>query len=59
MPATRSEPTFNLKVVVQETGLKPDTLRAWERRYNLPSHTGLPVATGSTRSKISTRSNGW
>ena len=25
-----------MKVVVQETGLKPDTLRAWERRYNLP-----------------------
>ncbi|NUQ37651.1 MAG: MerR family transcriptional regulator [Caldilineales bacterium] len=30
-------PTFNLKAVVQETGLKPDTLRAWERRYGLPS----------------------
>jgi DNA-binding transcriptional MerR regulator len=29
-------PTFNLKVVVRETGLKPDTLRAWERRYGLP-----------------------
>ncbi|MCA9967209.1 MAG: MerR family transcriptional regulator [Anaerolineales bacterium] len=28
--------TFNLKAVVQETGLKPDTLRAWERRYGLP-----------------------
>ncbi len=36
MPATQYEPTFNLKVVVQETGLKPDTLRAWERRYGLP-----------------------
>ncbi|MEM7119542.1 MAG: MerR family transcriptional regulator [Chloroflexota bacterium] len=30
-------PTFNLKAVVQETGLKPDTLRAWERRYGLPN----------------------
>jgi DNA-binding transcriptional MerR regulator/methylmalonyl-CoA mutase cobalamin-binding subunit len=30
-------PFFNLKVVVQQTGLKPDTLRAWERRYGLPS----------------------
>ncbi len=30
-------PTFNMKVVVQETGLKPDTLRAWERRYGMPS----------------------
>jgi DNA-binding transcriptional MerR regulator len=29
-------PTFNLKAVIQETGLKPDTLRAWERRYGLP-----------------------
>lgn len=29
-------PTFNLKVVIQETGLKADTLRAWERRYGLP-----------------------
>ncbi len=28
-------PTYNLKVVVQETGVKPDTLRAWERRYGL------------------------
>ena len=35
--ATASQvPTFNLKVVLQETGLKPDTLRAWERRYGLP-----------------------
>jgi DNA-binding transcriptional MerR regulator len=25
-----------MKAVVQETGLKADTLRAWERRYNLP-----------------------
>lgn len=30
-------PTYNLKVVVNETGIKPDTLRAWERRYGLPS----------------------
>lgn len=29
-------PTYNLKVVVRETGIKPDTLRAWERRYGLP-----------------------
>lgn len=34
-----SEATFNLKAVVQETGLKPDTLRAWERRYGLPHPT--------------------
>lgn len=30
-------PIFNLKAVVQETGLKADTLRAWERRYGLPT----------------------
>lgn len=29
-------PAFNLKAVVRETGLKPDTIRAWERRYGLP-----------------------
>ncbi len=30
-------PSYNLKVVIQETGIKPDTLRAWERRYGLPN----------------------
>jgi len=29
-------PIYNLKVVLIETGLKPDVLRAWERRYDLP-----------------------
>ena len=29
-------PVFNLKVVLRETGLPADTLRAWERRYGLP-----------------------
>jgi DNA-binding transcriptional MerR regulator len=32
----KNEPTYNLKAVVKETGVKPDTLRAWERRYGLP-----------------------
>lgn len=27
---------FNLKAVLKETGIKPDVLRAWERRYGLP-----------------------
>jgi MerR family transcriptional regulator, light-induced transcriptional regulator len=27
---------YNLKAVVRETGLKPDTIRAWERRYGVP-----------------------
>jgi methanogenic corrinoid protein MtbC1 len=30
-------PRYNLKAVVKQTGLKPDTLRAWERRYGLPA----------------------
>ena len=37
MTSLDKTPAFNLKAVVQETGLKPDTLRAWERRYGLPS----------------------
>jgi len=28
--------SFNMKAVVNETGIKPDTLRVWERRYGLP-----------------------
>jgi DNA-binding transcriptional MerR regulator/methylmalonyl-CoA mutase cobalamin-binding subunit len=36
MSSLSRTPTYNLKAVVQETGLKPDTLRAWERRYGLP-----------------------
>lgn len=31
------KPLFNLNLVVQETGIKPDTLRAWERRYQIPT----------------------
>ncbi len=30
-------PTYNLKAVLKETGLKADVLRAWERRYGLPA----------------------
>lgn len=29
-------PAYNLKAVLQETGIAADTLRAWERRYGLP-----------------------
>jgi DNA-binding transcriptional MerR regulator len=36
MNDTYREPIHNLKSVVRETGVKPDTLRAWERRYGLP-----------------------
>ena len=37
MSDSNKTPTYNLKVVIQETGLKADTLRAWERRYGLPN----------------------
>ena len=37
MTTTGDGPYLNLKAVVQQTGLKPDTLRAWERRYGLPT----------------------
>src|SRR5512145_944070 len=36
MATANQNPIYNLKAVVQETGLKADTLRAWERRYGLP-----------------------
>lgn len=36
MTKPKDVPSFNLKAVVQQIGLKPDTLRAWERRYGLP-----------------------
>jgi hypothetical protein len=29
-------PAYNLKVVLKETGIAADTLRAWERRYGIP-----------------------
>lgn len=29
-------PVYNLKVILKETGISADTLRAWERRYGLP-----------------------
>lgn len=37
MATMREEPLYNLKAVVQQTSLKPDTLRAWERRYGVPA----------------------
>jgi DNA-binding transcriptional MerR regulator len=36
MDTSNELPSYNLKVVIQETGVKPHTLRAWERRYGLP-----------------------
>lgn len=37
MASISENPAYNLKVVVNDTGIKPDTLRAWERRYGLPN----------------------
>lgn len=42
MNGPSKEPAYNLKVVIKETGLKPDTLRAWERRYGLPNPNRTP-----------------
>ncbi len=36
MNMSEPPPTFNLKAVVLETGIKPHTLRAWEQKYGLP-----------------------
>ena len=47
----KNTPSFNLNVVVRETGIKPDTLRAWERRYGLPE----PVRTEGGHRLYSTR----
>ena len=35
MPISQT-PAYNLKVVLKETGITADALRAWERRYGLP-----------------------
>ncbi len=35
MPHSR-KPTYNLKAVLDETGVAADTLRVWERRYGVP-----------------------
>lgn len=37
-----SEPEFTIKAVQHRTGIKPVTLRAWERRYNLLEPVRLP-----------------
>ena len=42
MAERNDKPIFNLKAVLMETDLKPDTLRAWERRYGLPQPKRTP-----------------
>jgi len=34
--AYSKKPRFNINYILQETGLKADAVRAWERRYRLP-----------------------
>jgi len=36
MPTLQDAPVYKLSTVVERTGLKVDTIRAWERRYGLP-----------------------
>src|SRR5512138_65329 len=36
MPLSHT-PAYNLKVMLRETGIAADTLRAWERRYGIPT----------------------
>ena len=35
--STSTSAVFNVKAVAHATGVSPDTLRAWERRYGMPS----------------------
>ena len=39
MPSQKPPLYYNLGAITRETGLHPDTLRAWERRYDLPQPT--------------------
>ena len=41
MPLSQA-PIYNLKAVLQETGIGADTLRAWERRYGIPKPQRTP-----------------
>lgn len=42
MGSADRNPIYNLKAVVRETGVRPETLRAWERRYGLPRPSRTP-----------------
>ena len=37
-----SIPLYNMSVILRETGLKADTLRAWERRFGVPGPARTP-----------------
>lgn len=38
-----AEPIYNIKAVVQRTGIPADTVRAWERRYGVPRPRRTPT----------------
>lgn len=38
-----TEPLYNIKAVVQRTGIPADTVRAWERRYGIPRPQRTPT----------------
>ncbi len=42
MDELNNAPLYNLSVVLRETGLKADTLRAWERRFGVPNPERTP-----------------
>ncbi len=42
LAANATDPLYNIKVIVQRTGVPADTLRAWERRYGIPNPERTP-----------------
>lgn len=36
LTASEKTPTFNLKAILSETGIKAHTIRSWEKKYGLP-----------------------
>jgi len=42
LDANATDPIYNIKAVVQRTGIPADTVRAWERRYGLPHPARTP-----------------
>ncbi len=42
LPANATDPIYNIKAVVQRTGVPADTVRAWERRYGVPHPARTP-----------------
>jgi hypothetical protein len=47
--AQSSSSQFTIKAVAQATGLSVETLRAWERRYEVVARVGTPPGDAPTR----------